>query len=92
MSRKKQITSLIAQDYSELISILQSLPPNPFPWAAAVKLVAPLVARLAIRMALKRMGRTLGQDKISTITASVVDIVRRALENETAESDKDKSP
>lgn len=75
----------IKREESDLASLLSSLPLNPIPWGMVVSVLAPIVARLAVRYALKRLDRGMSEDKVNTIGRQVADfvggIVKRRLES-----------
>lgn len=75
MRGKSRNTAEIAQETADLMLVLRSMPDNPVPWAAVVRMVTPFIARLAIRYALRRMGKNLSQDKINAISRAIKGIV-----------------
>lgn len=83
--RGKYVLARTASDALDLVEVLRALPPNPIPWLPVVKLVAPFIARLAIRYALKRMGRTMSQDKINRVVGSVKSIIEVATDDKVKE-------
>lgn len=83
MPKKSLTTSLIEAEEAMLEEVIADLPENPIPWGPVIRLVAPLIARIAMRRALKKVGRGLSQDKINTISENVSALVRRSLEKRT---------
>lgn len=69
--RKLGVDKKIASDRADLNNILATLPLNPVPWVPVVKLVAPVIARLAVRLVLKKMARGLGDDKVMAVSQAV---------------------
>ena len=69
--KKSSQTPKIDREMQDLETLLTSLPDNPIAWAAVVKLVAPIVARLAVRLVLKKTARSLGEGKVNAIASSV---------------------
>lgn len=65
----------IKREEGDLAALLNSLPLNPIPWALVVSLLAPIVARLAVRYALKKLDRGMSEDKVNTIGRGVADFV-----------------
>lgn len=65
----------IKREEADLARLLEQLPGNPIPWVAVLKLVAPVIARLAVRYALKRVARSLSEDKVNTIGEHVADYI-----------------
>lgn len=66
----------------ELLEVLLiGLPDNPIDWVIVLKLVGPLIARLATRYALKRIHRTMSEDKVSAVSREIskhiADIIQR---------------
>jgi hypothetical protein len=47
------------------------LPSNPIGWQPVIRLVAPIVARLAIRYALKKVKRSMSEDKVNLVAKGV---------------------
>lgn len=75
MARKSTNDSKIARERQDLEMLLDTLPSNPIPWAGVVRLVTPLVARLAVRYALKKAGRALSEDRVNIIGRQVGDFI-----------------
>lgn len=75
MAKQKARDAKIAADIADLINILEALPPNPMPWAAVIRLVAPVISRLAVRMALKRIARGMSETRIKVITDAIAKII-----------------
>ena len=69
----------IARETEDLGAILRELPTNPIPWAAVLRIAAPFVARLAVRIALKKVGRSLSEDKVNAVAGSVSAVIRAVL-------------
>lgn len=65
--KKTANDSKIERERAELDTLLRTLPLNPIPWATVVTILAPIVARLAIRYALKKIDRSLSEDKVNAI-------------------------
>ena len=75
MRRKSNNQVKIEREEATLKVILQELPENPIPWLAVVRIIAPIVARLAVRYALKRAKRGLSEEKVSAIAGSVSELI-----------------
>lgn len=84
MARKTSNDAKIYREISTLKDIVEALPPNPIPWAAVVRLVAPVVARLAVRLVLKKTKRSLSEDKVNTIASAVADTIATIVKTRTA--------
>jgi len=82
----------IAREVADLKAILSDLPQNPIPWAAVLRITAPFIARLAVRMALKKVGRGLSEDKVNSVAGSVSAIVRAVLSQSIANIRANGSP
>lgn len=68
MARKKAGNQVrIEREERDLAAIFTTLPRNPIPWAAVVQLVAPIVARLAVRYALKRLKRGMSEQRVNEV-------------------------
>jgi len=79
----KSNTAKIRREEADLNRILEALPDNPIPWVQVVTLVAPIIARLAVRYALKRIDKSMGEERVNTVGDSVAtfigDIIKRRL-------------
>jgi len=82
MKKTANLTA-IAREEADLAHLLASLPANPVPWAAIVRLIAPLVARLAIRYALKRLKRSLSEEKVTAAGDAVGKFISNIIEKRT---------
>ena len=71
MARKSAKQAKLDRELEDLAVILTALPLNPIPWVSVLKLVAPVLVRLAIRQALKRVKRGMAEDKVKSVTDSV---------------------
>ena len=71
MRKKSANQTKIEREEETLRVLLTELPANPIPWLAVVRIIAPIVARLAVRYALKRAKRGLSEEKVSAIAGSV---------------------
>ncbi|MBA7556661.1 hypothetical protein ES705_49377 [subsurface metagenome] len=69
----------IAREIADLKAILADLPGNPIPWAAVLRIAAPFIARLAVRMALKKAKRDMSEDKVNAIAGAVSAVLRTVL-------------
>lgn len=71
-------TLKIAREVKQLESVIEPLADlNPLPWLTVAKLVAPFVARIAIRHVLRKMKKTTSEANIETAVDSVRGIVTR---------------
>ena len=52
---------------------------NPIPWTAILAIVAPVIARIAIRFILRRQGRTASEENIRAAADHVRAIIARSL-------------
>lgn len=78
--KKRANDSKIARELDDLDRVLLLLPDNPIDWVSMIRLVAPIVARLGARYALKRAVRSLGEDKVNAIGKAVGDHIAEILE------------
>ncbi len=73
--RKQANLYKIEREEADLRALLVSLPANPIPWLTVVKIVGPLIARLAVRYALKRLRRDMSEERVNAIGQSVAKFV-----------------
>lgn len=78
--QSKANNAKIARERKALEDILVSMPDNPIPWGVMLKLAAPIVARLAVRYALKRVARSLSEEKVNAVGEDVADFIADILE------------
>jgi len=77
---KRSNDAKIAREEADLAVLLGTLPENPIPWATLLRIVAPILARLAVRYGLKKVKRSLSEDKVNAIGKSVGDMVSGILD------------
>lgn len=65
--KKRANDSKLERERADLERLVGSLPLNPIPWATVVQVLAPIVARLAVRYVLKKTDRSLSEDKVNQI-------------------------
>lgn len=75
MKQNRSNNAKIARETKDLERALLQLPDNPIPWPAVLAIVAPVLARLAIRLALKKVARSMSEERVNTIGDSVADTV-----------------
>jgi len=75
MKEKGSNLAKIEREMGDLGALLGTLPENPIPWTTLITLVAPLVARLGARFALKRAKRSLSEEKVNAIGKAVGDFI-----------------
>lgn len=75
MAKKSSNQAKIQRETRDIATILTEMPLNPIAWTTVVKLLAPVVARLAVRYALKRLNRSMGEEKVNKIGAEVGDFI-----------------
>ena len=80
MRRRSAQTSRIEREEAELRTVLEELPRNPLDWVSDLRIVGPIVARLAVRYALKRAKRGMSEDKVSRVADQVATLIRGATE------------
>ena len=83
MRAKPSNTAKIEREMGDLGNILLLMPDNPIGWINLIRLVAPLVARLGARYALKRAKRSLSEDKVNAIGNSVADFIATIIASRT---------
>jgi len=81
MRKRKSVANLrIEREIEDLQRLLKLLPQNPIPWLPVVKIIAPVLVRLAIRITLKKMSRSLGEAKVNAIVDTVSGLIDTMLE------------
>ena len=80
MAKKSAKQAKLDRELEDLAVIVTALPLNPIPWVAALKLIAPVLVRLAIRQALKRVKRGMAEDKVKSVTDSVTGALNALLD------------
>lgn len=79
MTKMKGNEARIRTEEALLNDVLSSMPANPIDWMAMVKIVSPIVARLAVRYALKRARRNMSEAKVLAVSNSVSGLIRSIL-------------
>ena len=77
--KKSAQTTRIKRDTADLERILRELPENPMPWGAVLRMVLPFVARLGVRYALQKVSRSLSEEKVNTLTDTILGVITEAL-------------
>lgn len=80
MVGKSSNAEKIKREEADLDRLLETLPINPVPWAVLLKLVAPILTRLAVRYALKKLKRSMSEEKVSAITTTISDRIRAIID------------
>ena len=75
MRGKSSNSEKIKREEADLERLLLLMPDNPVLWTAVVKLVGPVIARLAARYVLKRIARGMSEDKVNTIGDQVANFI-----------------
>jgi len=71
-------TLKMAKEVKQLTSVCESLKTlNPIPWLTVAKLIAPFVARIAIRYVLRKMKKTTSETNVELAVDSVRAILSR---------------
>lgn len=78
--RKSTNTAKIEREEKELKAILTGLPSNPIPWGVVIKMVAPIIARLAVRYALKRLKRGMSEERVNKVADLVGDRISEIID------------
>lgn len=69
--RKSSIEAKVAREQKALEELLANLPDNPVAWAPIIRILAPIVARLAVRIALKKSKRSMHEAKVNQVADAV---------------------
>ncbi|MBA7709586.1 hypothetical protein ES703_118507 [subsurface metagenome] len=78
VKEKGHQTEKIAREVKQLEAIIEPLAAlNPLPWLTVAKLIAPFVARIAIRYVLRKMSKTTSESNIELAVDSVRGILTR---------------
>lgn len=67
-------------DEALLKGVLKNLPENPIPWMAVLRIVGPLIARVAIRRALRRVNRGISDEKLNQVVTIVTDTIAKIID------------
>lgn len=84
MLKGRDNNAKIKREEAELDVLLTMLPDNPLPWASVLGIVGPIVARLAVRYALKKLARGLAEEKVNAIGTAVADKIAGIIAKRTA--------
>lgn len=77
---KSQVSAKIKTDEEALETLLKELPDNPIYWGNVVRLVAPFIARIAMRRILKRVGRSTSEDNLRLVSKGISEVIARVIE------------
>lgn len=80
MRKGQSNAAKIRREEQELADILGTLPANPINWLTVIRIVAPIVARLAVRYALKRAKRSLSEDKVNAVANQVATLIKGVID------------
>lgn len=69
--RRSQIDAKVAREQKALEELLANLPDNPVAWGPIIRIMGPIIARLAVRIALKKAKRSMGEAKVNSVADSV---------------------
>ena len=78
MAKVKANTTKIFREVDTLQDVLSGLPDNPVAWGYVLSVVAPILARLAVRMALRKLSRGMSEEKVNAIGKTIGGIVKSA--------------
>ena len=67
--------SKIAIEEAQLRATLANMPDNPIPWASLLRIVAPIVTRLAVRYTLKKVKRGMADDKVKAVSDTITELI-----------------
>lgn len=84
MAKKSSTQAKIDREAADLKGILEALPDNPIAWGLVIKIVAPIIARLAVRYALKRLDRSMSEDRVNAIGRQVAGFVNGIIASKVA--------
>ena len=77
--RKAENTVKIERELATLDTVLTTLPSNPIPWLTVLSIVAPVISRLAVRYALKRLQRGMSEEKVNRIADQVATHIKEVI-------------
>lgn len=77
--RKSANDAKIERETADLRAILEGLPANPVAWGAVLRMVAPFIARLAVRLALKKVKRDMSEEKVNAVAGTVSALLKGIL-------------
>lgn len=82
--KTSSINAKIKREEQELEEIMNALPSNPIPWGAVVTILGPIIARLAVRYALKRLARNMSEERVNKIAGDTSALIRGIIAKKTA--------
>lgn len=68
---KSSVDAKIKREQDSLEQLLKNLPDNPLEWGPIIRILGPIIARLAIRIALKRAKRSMSESKVNSVADSI---------------------
>lgn len=80
---KSQASAKIKREEADLSVLMLSLKDNPIPWAVVVRVTAPIIARLAVRYAMKRLKRGMSEERVTRIGQETGDFIASIIEKRT---------
>lgn len=90
MAKQSANSAKLKREEDDLRRLLEALPLNPIPWVTVVKLLAPVIARLAVRYALKRVKRTMSEEKVNRIGSLAGEFIGGIVARRTATQSQNK--
>lgn len=71
MAKKSSVDAKIKREQDSLEQLLANLPKNPVEWGSIIRILGPVIARLAVRIALKRAKRSMAESKVNSVADSI---------------------
>lgn len=70
-AKRSSMEAKLEREQKELENILANLPDNPIAWGPIVRILGPIIARLAVRIALKKSKRHMSEAKVNQVADAV---------------------
>lgn len=77
--RKGSSEAKVEREQKALEELLANLPDNPLAWGPIVRILGPIIARLAVRIALKKAKRSMSEAKVNQVADSIAGTISAIL-------------
>jgi len=79
MPKRSSMEAKLEREQKELENLLVNLPDNPIAWGPIIRVLGPIIARLAVRIALKKSKRHMSEAKVNQVADSVATTISSVL-------------
>lgn len=76
---KSPAEAKLEREEKALAALLDNLPENPIAWGPIVRILGPIIARLAVRIALKKAKRSMSEAKVNQVADTVASTISTLL-------------